>query len=603
MVKELDFGLARRALIQWGLGALLMGVAGTLFAQPSTSVADSSATPCDLTFEYQYQPPNCDGTQAASISFQAKGGTPPYAYSIDGGNQFDSQIRFAGIRSGKELRLLVRDSQDCQSSVISFRVEAPRSVDFSVKSLPPTCDDGADGRISVQAAKSPGTLEYTIDGGYSFQPGALFKDLPAGFYQVGARMYGSDCPIELQDVELKGTSRLVAELMPPSGYEWELNCPDSEDGALRVKITEGTPPYQYQWSTGGEDPTLKNLAPGAYQLTLTDARGCVTELEATLDAPKAFEVAVPDCRSLYRGYGQDTCLEIGVDIEGNGSYQYEWSTGDQTAYVQVCPSNSMVYAVRVTNDRGCVVWQNVPVKVVDVGCGMGKVWVNREGEEACVADSLVSGRMEEGWSLGQIGSDPCSSGGVGRTPAVSAGGFGDGNEALQSQQPLYASADPDPIRIAPIREVVTPLEDLPAFLRPSGGSRVARLDGSADIDPEVVASWYFDTAPGLHPVAFVPEMPSAGGPSDVLGGQFDPSTRMVDIKIDCKDCEPFQNLTLDILDGGNDILLYTGPVFLIQGKGEVRIPLSDEVDKDGLVLRARGEDKTLMGFIPGPPEG
>lgn len=47
------------------------------------------------------------------------------------------------------------------------------------------------------------------------------------------------------------------------------------DGFIQIEtVTGGTPPYNFAWSNGAVNPTIFNLSPGVYTLTLTDANGC-----------------------------------------------------------------------------------------------------------------------------------------------------------------------------------------------------------------------------------------------------------------------------------------------------------------------------------------
>ncbi|MFN9800699.1 MAG: hypothetical protein ACK54P_11845, partial [Bacteroidota bacterium] len=50
----------------------------------------------------------------------------------------------------------------------------------------------------------------------------------------------------------------------------------ASDGAIETDVQGGTPGYIYNWSVNSLDGTEGgiNLAPGAYELTVTDANGC-----------------------------------------------------------------------------------------------------------------------------------------------------------------------------------------------------------------------------------------------------------------------------------------------------------------------------------------
>lgn len=48
----------------------------------------------------------------------------------------------------------------------------------------------------------------------------------------------------------------------------------NSNGQISATVASGLSPYTFAWSNGGTQSTIQNLAPGGYQVTITDARGC-----------------------------------------------------------------------------------------------------------------------------------------------------------------------------------------------------------------------------------------------------------------------------------------------------------------------------------------
>lgn len=63
-------------------------------------------------------------------------------------------------------------------------------------------------------------------------------------------------------------------------------CSSDDSGALSAAVSGGTPPYTFMWADGTNTPSLNDLTPGTYTLTVIDDAGCdittSVELEAML---------------------------------------------------------------------------------------------------------------------------------------------------------------------------------------------------------------------------------------------------------------------------------------------------------------------------------
>ncbi len=50
----------------------------------------------------------------------------------------------------------------------------------------------------------------------------------------------------------------------------EASCPDVSDGSISISVSGGTPPFNYQWSTGDSTEQIGGLQAGTYSVTVTD---------------------------------------------------------------------------------------------------------------------------------------------------------------------------------------------------------------------------------------------------------------------------------------------------------------------------------------------
>ena len=110
-----------------------------------------------------------------------------------------------------------------------------------------------------------GTAPYTLDWGAS-NPAAL----PAGIHTL---------TVTDANAKTKLVSFIITE--PPALSATTSSTPESgpgaNDGTATVVVSGGTPPYSYLWDDGGAQttPTAVGLAPGNYNVAVTDDNGCV----------------------------------------------------------------------------------------------------------------------------------------------------------------------------------------------------------------------------------------------------------------------------------------------------------------------------------------
>jgi|GEM_PF-1630686 len=131
------------------------------------------------------------------------------------------------------------------------------------------------------------------------------------------------------------------------------NC-GGATGSITVNITNGTPPYTFQWdaATGGQvSSTAINLLPGTYSCTITDAIGCLKFVtETVVNFGPVVNVNLNAPASCYTS--SDGAL-VAVATSGMSPYSYLWSNGNVTSSPFFLPIGN--YTVSVTDANGCVV--------------------------------------------------------------------------------------------------------------------------------------------------------------------------------------------------------------------------------------------------------
>ncbi len=112
----------------------------------------------------------------------------------------------------------------------------------------------------------------------------------------------------------------------------------------------------YQWDTQETTQSIEvcPLDTTTYRVTVYDEYGCFSS-----DSVKIFTKDVPEVKT-----SKDTivCPGTCVKIWANGGSSYEWSTGETTDTIKVCPDEAIKYYVEVFNNLGCSTLDSVLVE-------------------------------------------------------------------------------------------------------------------------------------------------------------------------------------------------------------------------------------------------
>lgn len=133
-----------------------------------------------------------------------------------------------------------------------------------------------------------------------------------------------------------------------------VSCFGQGDGFAHVSAMSGTPPYTYLWSTGDTTPDAFNLAPGIYEVTVTDANGCSNFTSDTITEPAALTCQTSTVPGACGLSGSATVNPAG----GTAPYTVLWSTNSTSLSITAPPG---MYSVTVTDANDCTCSSDVTI--------------------------------------------------------------------------------------------------------------------------------------------------------------------------------------------------------------------------------------------------
>ncbi|HEX5002979.1 MAG TPA: gliding motility-associated C-terminal domain-containing protein [Bacteroidia bacterium] len=299
--------------------------------QPAAALAASAL---------QSQFVNCYGGNNGTVSVNATGGTVPYSYQWNTGDNTQS---VSGLTAAN-YSVTVTDSNGC-SALASVQVTQPSAVLSAVATAQQqvSCFNGTNGSVLVVAAG--GTQPYS----YNWSNGATtsgVSGLPAAQYNVtitDANGCIAAAQLTVQQPAAAVTATITA-VQPVS-------CFGGANGSISVNVSGGTPAYTYLWNTGTGSQNLTGLISGTYAVTVTDVQGCSAMVSASVGQPNAPISATTVVTSNISCYsGNNGSIDLSV-TGGTSPYSYLWSTGSTSEDINSISAGS--YQVTVTDANGC----------------------------------------------------------------------------------------------------------------------------------------------------------------------------------------------------------------------------------------------------------
>ncbi|MCB0689551.1 MAG: hypothetical protein KDC53_23590, partial [Saprospiraceae bacterium] len=238
-------------------------------------------------------------------------------------------------------------SSQCASQAAQPIVVGSSPV-LSVTKNNPTCFGKANGSIvlSVSEGTVPYVIDWDIDGLGEYDDEENLSNLPAGRYIVSIKDQ-SNCIVS-DTINLKHPEELsvIAEGKDESQK-------GAKDGEINLKVTGGSGPYTYLWSTGSTMSDLKNLANGSYSVTVTDRYDCISTTQVTIDFLSCtipIQIVKTD---LSCPQSNDGSIQV-IANNAQEPVHYQWSKSNAPDTNQLQELEAGTYTLTVQDAQGCI---------------------------------------------------------------------------------------------------------------------------------------------------------------------------------------------------------------------------------------------------------
>lgn len=340
--------------------------------------ASATVTVTEPSIEFDVTNITCTDGSTGEIRPTVLDATPPYDFSWTfNGDPFSTDEDLVGLEAGTYCLTIV-DSEGCTTTACTEVIEEDvldiADFEFSQYTCSAiSCTGASDGSITITVIGGTGAYSFAwTDASNNPIPGdETVSNLPAGTYTVivtdelGCEVTGVYTLVEPTplDIEVVGTVDIL--------------CSGEETGVATVTSTGGCPPYFYTWSHDANltTPVATGLGAGVYEVSVTDANGCVSDGSVTIviNEPGAPVSITVDSVSAYPGGFNVSCPdaedgEIEISVAGGiPGYFYQWThvqTGDTYFTEDLSGVPCGTYDLVVTDANDCIAQETVVLSCV-----------------------------------------------------------------------------------------------------------------------------------------------------------------------------------------------------------------------------------------------
>lgn len=291
---------------------------------------------------------SCAETCDASITIAPSGGTPDYTIEwILNEEVVSAELVLEELCEGDVVTVIVTDAADCETEE-TFVITGPEPVFVQGTATQISCDNTADGSITIEVGGGTGSLTIEWDNG---QTGVTeLTDLGEGTYCVTVTDENG-CEAEA-----------CFEILEPLPLDINLNVTAANcgacDGVIDLTVTGGNPPLTIEWSGPTEiaEGTLNatDLCVGVYSVTVTDANGCDLSDSIEVEGPLPIELTGTSTQPLCFG-DCDGVIDVSL-VNAVAPVEVVWTdangieVGDELTLTGICEG---VFDITITDADGC----------------------------------------------------------------------------------------------------------------------------------------------------------------------------------------------------------------------------------------------------------
>lgn len=242
--------------------------------------------------------------------------------------------------------VVVTDEKLCEAT-FTQQILAPGLFTAAETVTDVSCAGADDGQVEITVTDGSGNFTYSWPTSTGIGDTNMAGGLEPGNYSVTIDDNGTGCNFTL------GVTVDEPAVLMATGLDTDASCL-LNDGSIFIDVTGGNGGNMYSWTGPGftsANEDINNLAPGNYDLQITDAENCVTTLSATIGVPPNPSLTATVANAACAGEPSGSIQLNLVSPNGGGTFSWTGGAIGDTDLAQGLTAG--MYSVIVTDAQNC----------------------------------------------------------------------------------------------------------------------------------------------------------------------------------------------------------------------------------------------------------
>ena len=344
---------------EWSNGAMTASITGLAPGNYSVTITDEngctavqsvtvSEFDCVVKAEIDHTDVTCQGFDDGTATVELDGASTPVVYAwSNGGNTETIEDLAPGTYT-----VTAVDDNGCEV-VASATIMEPASLSPNATANAETGAGANDGTATADPTGGNSPFSFEWSNGEMTQS---IEGLAPGIYTVTVTD-DNGC----QSVQEVTVFSFGCQIVSDISFSHP-SCAGISNGQATITLIGGLAPFDYEWSNGGETPTIEDLSGGTYSVTVIDDGGCEVIDEVTLEEPPAISIEIVS--QMNSGCGVNTGSATVSAEGGTGTLTYLWPSGETSpSEDELAPG---LYQVSVSDENDCEQTLDVTIGAEDV---------------------------------------------------------------------------------------------------------------------------------------------------------------------------------------------------------------------------------------------